>query len=195
MKTIKNFLLGRDLKLANYPSAIVLFFRFFTGMMMLPYGWGKIKDYDNLSQDFFQDPIGIGNLPSLWLTIFAQLVCPFFLMVGFQTRSAAFIMFFNMLVATKYHFFDPFSKTALPMLFMGMYFVQTLMGGGKYSVDNLLDPKRQVIYPYQWAGVVTLVGSFILAWFVFANTFSGLLSSILLLVIALLWVLAFRLLK
>ena len=44
----------------------------------------------------------------------------------------------NMLVATKYHFFDPFVTKSLPMLFLAMYIVILMWGAGKYSVDHKL---------------------------------------------------------
>ena len=109
--------------------------------MMMPYGYGKIINYDKYAADFFGDPIGIGDIPSLWLTIFAQTVCPVMLLLGFQTRVSASILVFNMLVAVKFHFFDPFSIKVLPILFLGLYLIQLLLGAGKYSLDHLLYEK------------------------------------------------------
>ena len=56
-------------------DVVLLLFRLFAGGLMLPYGWGKIEKYDQYCINFFEDPIGIGMIPSLWLTIFAQLGC------------------------------------------------------------------------------------------------------------------------
>lgn len=116
----------------------ILLFRVFAGLMMLPYGFGKIENFDMYKVDFFSDPIGIGMVPSLVLTIFAQVVCAFALTVGLFSRSAALILAFNMLIAVKFHWFDNFATLSLPLLFLGIYCVLILWGGGKYSVDSLL---------------------------------------------------------
>lgn len=85
MRGLVDFLLSRDSDSGNFRSFVILGFRFFCGLMMLPYGYGKILNYDRYAADFFGDPIGIGDIPSLWLTIFAQTVCPIMLLLGFQT--------------------------------------------------------------------------------------------------------------
>lgn len=194
---IKDFLLGVDTKHSNYNSAILLFSRFASGLLILPFGWSKLQDYENLSQNFFDNIIGIGDEPALLLCIFAQLICPFFLMTGFLTRIAGFFLFFHMIPATGYHFTDPIGKVGFPLAFLLIYFILMMSGPGKYSLDNILFGKnnKQPIYPYQWAGVIILTLSFILAWFVFGNAFSSTISWVLLVVLFLSWLLSLRLLK
>lgn len=119
-------------------SLALLLFRFFGGGMMLPYGIGKIENYQEYSVNFFDDPIGIGMVPSLLLTIFAQVFCSVALIGGFFSRPAAAILAFNMLVASKYHWNDDFATLSLPLLFLGIYCLLFILGGGKYSVDTLL---------------------------------------------------------
>ena len=144
MKHLVDYILSRNSHPGNFYSFIILNFRSFCGLMMLPYGYGKIVNYDRYAADFFGDPIGIGDIPSLWLTIFAQTVCPVMLLLGFQTRLAASVLAFNMLIAVKYHFFDPFSIKVLPVLFLGLYLIQLLLGAGRYSLDYLLYEKRKI---------------------------------------------------
>ena len=123
---------------------ILMLFRVFAGLMMLPYGIAKIEDYERLSQNFYGDPLGIGHVPSLVLNIFAQVVCASTLTLGLFTRVSAFILAFNMMVATYYHWYDGLDKVTLPTLFMGMYLLLLLIGGGRYSIDSLLfKPKRR----------------------------------------------------
>lgn len=119
-------------------SVSLLLFRIFGGAMMLPYGIGKIENFQEYSVNFFDDPIGIGMMPSLILTIFAQVVCSIALMGGFFSRPAAAILAFNMLVASKYHWNDDFATLSLPLLFLGIYCMLFILGGGKYSIDTLL---------------------------------------------------------
>lgn len=123
-------------------EAAISFLRIFAGLAMLPYGFGKVANYEALSQNFFGDPIGIGMLPSLWLTIFAQVLCSIFLIVGWQSRFSALMLFINMAVATKYHFFDPFvPTTSLPIIYMCVYAFLIVVGSGSLSIDAILFKK------------------------------------------------------
>lgn len=117
-------------------SVTVLILRVFAGAMMIPYGIGKIEGFEQYSENFFEDPIGIGMVPSLVLTIFAQVVCSSALVLGLFTRAAAIVLAFNMLVVSRCHLFDDFAT--LPLLFLGIYVVLILFGGGRYSVDHAI---------------------------------------------------------
>lgn len=120
-------------------SSLLSAYRIFAGMMILPYGFGKIRGYDALAQNFFNNPVGLGNVLSLWICIFQQVFCAALLILGLQSRFAAFMLFTNMLVATQVHYFDPFVPTSsLPIVYMGMYAFLTLSGGGKFSADSLI---------------------------------------------------------
>lgn len=119
-------------------SVALLLFRVFGGTMMLPYGIGKIENFQEYSINFFDDPIGIGMMPSLILTIFAQVFCSIALILGTFSRPSAAILALNMLVASKYHWHDDFATLSLPLLFFGIYSMLFILGGGKYSIDSLL---------------------------------------------------------
>lgn len=123
-------------------DVVLLLFRLFAGGLMLPYGWGKIEKYDEYCINFFDDPIGIGMVPSLWLTIFAQLGCSVTLMAGFMSRASAAILAFNMAVATAYHWHDGLATVSLPVLFLAIYIYLTLTGAGRLSVDSMLFKNR-----------------------------------------------------
>ena len=100
----------------------VAFLRIFSGLMMIPYGWGKVERYETLKENFFGDPIGIGDETSLIICIFQQIFCSIMLVLGIQSRFAALMLFSNMAVAVKFHFFDPFCAVkALPTVFLGIY--------------------------------------------------------------------------
>lgn len=138
MKRIVDFIFRNEPLPERGVSVVVLLFRVFAGLMMLPYGIGKIEGFEQYSVNFFENPIGIGMVPSLVLTIFAQVVCSAALVVGLFSRPAAMILAFNMLVATKYHLFDDFATLSLPLLFLGIYCTLALLGGGRYSIDNVI---------------------------------------------------------
>lgn len=177
MKHLINYLVSRDSFSGNFYSFVILNFRSFCGLMMLPYGYGKIVNYDRYAADFFGDPIGIGDIPSLWLTIFAQTICPIMLLVGFQTRLAASVLAFNMMFAVKFHFFDSFNIKVLPALFLGLYLIQLLLGAGKYSLDYFLFSKRKIrISKNETKGILLYLVICGISWFVLANYFTGLVS-------------------
>ena len=196
MRHLVDYLLSRDSCREKFLSFIILSFRGFCGLMMLPYGYGKIVNYDRYAADFFGDPIGIGDIPSLWLTIFAQTVCPVTLLLGFQTRLSASILAFNMLVAVKYHFFDPFSIKVLPVLFLGMYLIQLLSGAGKYSLDYLLyDKEKSRFGKNETKGILLYLATCGITWLVLDNCFTGLISVGMVLLAAALYLLGLHYIK
>lgn len=197
MKKMLDFCFSRERTHESFNSYINLLFRCFTGLMMIPYGYGKIINYDRYAADFFGDPIGIGNVPSLWLTIFIQIICSITLILGFQTRISAFLLAFNMLIAVKFHFFDPFSVKALPILFLGMYIVQLLWGAGRYSLDHLLfsTGKTEGFSRNEILGLFCVALAFGILWLTLSNNFSGMLSCVLLIAPVLLFVSSYFLLK
>lgn len=123
-------------------SIALLMFRLFAGGMMLPYGFEKIGNFQAYSINLFDDPIGIGMMPSLLLTIFAQIGCSIALIAGLFPRAAAMILAFNMAVASKYHWHDDFVTLSLPLLFLGIYCLLIVLGGGKFSINSLLFGNR-----------------------------------------------------
>ncbi len=196
MRLLVDYLLSRDSRPGNFLSFVILNFRSFCGLMMLPYGYGKIVNYDRYAADFFGDPIGIGDIPSLWLTIFAQTVCPVTLLLGFQTRLSASILAFNMLVAVKYHFFDPFSTKVLPVLYLGLYLIQLLLGAGKYSLDYLLfDKKGNRFDKNETKGILLYLATCGITWFVLGNYFTGLISVCMIVLAAALYLLGLYFIK
>lgn len=196
MKHLVGYILNRNSHFGNTCSFIILNFRSFCGLMMLPYGYGKIVNYDRYAADFFGDPIGIGDIPSLWLTIFAQTVCPVMLLLGFQTRLAASVLAFNMLVAVKYHFFDPFCIKALPVLFLGLYLIQLLLGAGKYSLDYLFYEKKKIGFSNkETIGVLLYLVICGIVWFVLGNYFTGLISVCLVILATALFLLSLHYIK
>lgn len=124
-------------------SISILLFRVFAGAIMLPYGFRKIANFDLLTLDFFGDPIGIGMLPSLLLNIFAQILCSLTLILGLFSRLSAFILAFDMAVASFYHAQDDLATFSLPLVFFAMYLYLTISGGGCYSLDSLIFKKNR----------------------------------------------------
>lgn len=102
---------------------------------MLTHGYGKFMKL--ISGNFsFANPFGIGELPSLILTVFAEFVCSILLIIGFKTKLASVPPAIVMLVAAfMIHWGDPWRKKELALIYFVGYLAIYLLGPGKYSLD------------------------------------------------------------
>jgi putative oxidoreductase len=108
------------------------------GIMAYSHGWSKLQGI--LEGDLsFADPIGIGEVPSLSLTVVAEFVCGIFLVLGLFTRLSLVALSFTMVVAVFIvHADDPFSKQEFGLLFLIPYLTLFMTGPGKFSLDKQL---------------------------------------------------------
>ncbi|MFG1494500.1 DoxX family protein [Halobacteriovorax sp. GFR7] len=103
-------------------------------MMLLAHGWGKLANFTTLLTKF-PDPIGLGIPFSLTATVFAEVFCQAFIIVGFKTRWFAAISAITMLVAAfVIHGNDPFASKEKALLYAVAYIAIFFSNGGKYSV-------------------------------------------------------------
>lgn len=128
-----NQLKGIDLSL--------LLVRIASGGFMFSHGWGKMMKL--IEGNFeFGDPIGLGPEISLILTVFAEIICAFFLLLGCFTRLVSIPLIITMLVAVfVVHLDHDFGKKELGLFYLISYLVLLISGGGKYSVDTILFKK------------------------------------------------------
>lgn len=126
----------------NYSKNIdfsLLILRLTGGGFMLTHGIGKFFKLFGNEPIQFADPLGVGITASLALTVFAEVFCALFLVVGFATRLSTIPLVITMLVATFIvHTNDGFGKQELPLLYVVIYLVVTITGAGKYSIDRLI---------------------------------------------------------
>ena len=118
-----------------YDSALALL-RIVFSLLMMTHGWSKLERIleGNLS---FGDPLGLGSTLSLYLVTFAELVAPIFIIVGFKTRIMALITSFAMAVAAFIaHGADPLAKKEMALLYLVGFLSVSLMGAGRYSIDE-----------------------------------------------------------
>lgn len=128
--------------LSAYPIGAdfgLLILRLVSGGLMLAHGWMKLANV--LDGNFaFADPIGLGTYTSLYLTIFAEVVCAGFLILGLFTRLALIPLMITMIVAFfVVHANDAFQMKELPLTFLGIYLALFFTGPGEISVDAKLD--------------------------------------------------------
>ena len=118
------------------PDLGLLVLRIIGGGMMLTHGWGKMMKV--FAGDFaFADPIGIGPTASLILTAFAEVVCAFFVLIGWKSKFFSLFLMFTMLVAAfVVHGADPFKDKESALVYFAIYLAIYFMGAGKISIDG-----------------------------------------------------------
>ena len=120
-----------------------LFIRLLFGGLFMYYGYTKLIAYNEILP-MFKDYIGIGSKLSLILVIFAELVCGFFVLIGFVTRLAIIPIFITMAVAYfMAHANDPFTVKQIAFVYLCLCPVIFLLGSGSYSVDKILFKNRR----------------------------------------------------
>lgn len=126
--------------LSSKPFSIdagVLLLRLFSGLFMMHYGLKKFMGFEERAASF-PDPFHIGSAASLSLTIFGELFCPAFIVVGLFTRMALFPSIITMLVATFYaHAGQTIIEREHAISFLIPYLAIFLIGPGRYSMDAL----------------------------------------------------------
>jgi putative oxidoreductase len=129
-------LLSTDISSIVNTNLSILLLRVGAGLLILTHGWPKLLKVFN--GDFaFADPIGIGAGLSLVLAAFAEGICGFLVTLGLGTRFASIVLSINMFVVVFFaHADDPFGTKEKGLLFLLLFLVITLTGGGKYSLDK-----------------------------------------------------------
>ena len=121
---------------ANDIASLLL--RLSLGLLMLSHGIPKMMKLISGNMEF-GDPIGIGSPASLFLAVFAEVICSILIIIGFSTRLALIPLITTMVVAAFIvHKNDPLGTKELALIYLFGYFVLFLLGSGKYSVDARL---------------------------------------------------------
>jgi len=119
---------------ASWP---ILWLRLVGGGFMLSHGIPKLMKLFGDGPIQFADPFGIGPAATLGLTVFAEVLCAVFILVGLKTKAASIPLMITMLVAAfVVHGSDPFGKKELALMYFAIYLSLFFLGSGKYSVDN-----------------------------------------------------------
>jgi putative oxidoreductase len=108
------------------------------GLAMLSHGYPKLMKLLDGGEIRFADPLGVGVLASLIMTVFAEAICATLLALGLFTRLAAVPLIIAMAVAAfVVHGPDPFGKKEMALLYLLGYLVVFAKGAGKLSLDRL----------------------------------------------------------
>lgn len=130
----------------HYPKNIniaLLVLRLVAGALMLTHGFGKLQLLFGSEPIQFHDPLGVGEVTSLVLAVFAEFLCSILLIVGLGTRLVVIPLLFTMMVAVfVIHINDGIGKQELPLLYAIIFIAIATTGAGKYSLDYLLMKKN-----------------------------------------------------
>ena len=122
----------------NTISFSLLLLRLTLGGLMIPHGVQKLMRFAAKSSTF-SDPFGIGSPTSMALTIFAELFCAAFIVVGLMTRLASIPLIIAMSVAVFYSRHGKiFGEGEHAALYLGGFIALLFAGPGKYSMDKLI---------------------------------------------------------
>lgn len=120
----------------NFPDLALLLLRVGFGGFMLTHGIPKFEKLSDASG--FHDPLGIGALPSLLLTIIGEVVAPLLLIIGLKTKLAALPAAITMLVAAfVVHGKDNLGAKEHALLYAIVFIVIFLAGPGRFSIDRM----------------------------------------------------------
>ncbi len=105
--------------------------------MMMTHGWNKLMNFQEKSVSW-PDPLHVGHSVSLGMTVFAELFCAGFLLLGLFSRLALVPLIFLMAVAVfVIHAGDSFGDKEHAVLFLVPYIVLFFTGPGIYSLDSI----------------------------------------------------------
>ena len=120
---------------STYHIGLLLLRLGFSGLM-LTHGIPKLMNLVQGNLDF-ADPLGIGAVPSLILTVIGEAICPLLIIIGYKTRLAAIPVIITMVVAAFIvHGADPIDTKEKALLYLFAFVVIALTGAGKHSVDR-----------------------------------------------------------
>lgn len=123
-----------------------LFLRLFVGVMLMQFGIRQWAGFEEASS-LFPSVLGMSPEAELTVLVVIEIVCSFFIMIGFCTRLMVLPPFISMIVAECWLFSQTSEAGFLmswgnpvyvPMLFLGIYFFILLVGPGKISADYFL---------------------------------------------------------
>ena len=132
-------------KTSNAIDIGLLIARVMIAALMLTHGIPKLQMLLSGEPVKFMSVLGMSPEFSLALTVFAEVICSIFLLVGFATRLAAIPLIITMLIAALLiHAADPIAVKEPALNYLLVYLMLLLAGSGKYSIDYLLQNKTAV---------------------------------------------------
>ena len=122
----------------------LLIFRLAISALMLTHGIPKLIKFFGSEEIAFADPLGLGEITTFTLAVFAEFVCSVLVILGLGTRLAVLPIIGTMAVAALIvHVPDGFGRQELPLLYLTGWVLLFFTGAGKYSLDWYLLSKKK----------------------------------------------------
>lgn len=114
--------------------------------MLYGHGLGKFQKFFSDEAIEFIDPFGISATATLGLVVFAEFVCAALVALGLMTRYALIPLILTMIYAAFIaHGADPFGDKEMALLYLVVYVVLLFLGPGKYSLDRMIQKRRETV--------------------------------------------------
>ena len=114
---------------------VLLLLRILVGGLLITHGYEKLNKIIE-GDSSFADPFELGESTSLFLTVFAELICSILVVLGLLTRLACIPIIITMLVAVMIvHSAGSLSEKELAILYLIIFYSIYLSGPGKFSFD------------------------------------------------------------
>jgi len=108
-------------------------------LIIIKHGYFKLQNFSTIQNNFYNF-LGLGMKTSLVLSIFAEVLCALFVVLGLFTRFAAIPLVITMLVAIFGANTDkPLLESELALLYLGAFSTLLFCGPGKISVDGMIN--------------------------------------------------------
>lgn len=119
-------------------SLVILLARIVFGFLFLSHGIAKLHFYSE-NPDTFPNPIGLGSTQSLWLVLFAEILCSLGFILGALFRLCLIPMIFTMCIAFfVIHAGDTLAVKEPSLMYLTIFVLLYITGPGKYSIDGIL---------------------------------------------------------
>jgi len=124
---------------AGFNFSMLLLRVVFGLLIIIKHGYFKLQNFSTIQNNFYNF-LGLGMKTSLVLSIFAEVLCALFVVLGLFTRFAAIPLVITMLVAIFGANTDkPLLESELALLYLGAFSTLVFCGPGKISVDGMIN--------------------------------------------------------
>ena len=124
---------------AGFNFSMLLLRIVFGLLIIIKHGYFKLENFSTIQNNFYNF-LGLGMKTSLVLSIFAEVLCALFIVLGLFTRFAAIPLVITMIVAIFGANTDkPLLESELALLYLGAFTTLLFCGPGKISIDKMIN--------------------------------------------------------
>ncbi|WP_417428973.1 DoxX family protein [Halpernia sp.] len=131
----------------NAVGIILSLVRIFVGFAMLTHGYPKLQKLLSGEEIQFVSLFGFNEKFTLILAVLAEFVSSIFIILGLFTRSFCLPLILTMIIAGfVIHSPDVFADRELAFLYLAIYALIFVLGGGNLSIDALMSRRKDINY-------------------------------------------------